>query len=124
MIVGGVNAATVANAVWTNATRSLTTDVPTYTSISVANGTLAALTVLDIRPAAGKFRFVTIVDMGAGSGNLTPGSYDGTTFTAESSVGTLVTPALIANPSNIGIVVKNTVAAQTRTYTLSGWDEA
>lgn len=103
-----------ATLVWTHATRSLTTITNLATAIGTANGTCAASATIDLRPAAGRIRFLAIM----GSTSLQTGSFDGTTFTAFSTPGALQ-PAHCA--SSIGWAIHNPTGGGLN-YAIAGFD--
>jgi hypothetical protein len=108
----------VAASVWAAATRTLTADPTPYTDVTANGVSLAAGIVLDLRPAAGKRRFVSMI---AGNASMVLGSYDGATFTqiSTNAANSIVTTAM--NNATLCMTIKNTSGGALN-YWYCGWD--
>jgi hypothetical protein len=102
MNIGGFSAAQVAQAVWQNTTRTVTSIAASMSAINVIRQSVASGVILDLRPAAGVFR---LISMGVDGTNATAGYYDGTTFAGFGSTNTI--SAVGCNNSAYGLVLKN-----------------
>lgn len=78
MFVGGTNVAAISNAVWTAATRNLTTTGSVRSIVAVNHTTLANGAGVDLRPGAGNFRDVVIIGEAAANVTWVPTLFDGT----------------------------------------------
>jgi hypothetical protein len=118
MNINSIPGANIAASVWTNVTRTLTADPTPYTDITANGVSLGAGLVLDLRPAAGKRRFVTFI---ATSATMLLGAYDGATFTgiATNTANTIVTHT--SNNSTLGMTIKNSSGGALN-YWYCGWD--
>lgn len=107
-----------ATLVWTHAARQATVDPASYTLIQ-ARSSLAAGAILDVRPAAGKFRRVTIAANLPAQVTMLFGMYDGTNFDQGAAAAQYVQINGYANATR-GVSVKNSDGAATATYAYAG----
>lgn len=114
MIIFGVNAAQIASQVWTAVTRTVTSIAASMTAVGAVNTSVAAGVILDLRPAAGKFRMVSLND--GNHGSMDNGFYDGTTFDDSNAITAF---RVGMNNANVGVVIKN-VSAGALTASWSG----
>lgn len=105
MNINSISTAGVAGAVWTNLTRSLTSIVGGMASVGAVNTSVAAGVILDLRPAAGKFRCIVMNDSTQVS--MHNGYYDGTTFDDTSSAAAFIKGDFGAT---VGLAIKNVSA--------------
>lgn len=105
-----------ATLVWARATRQLTSLAANYTGIGTTNS-LANGSVLDLRPAAGKFRHVSALWVNNPASTLM-GFYDGTTFT-----GVAVTTGFgeMCGYNTYGPALKNSNGSS-QSYAYAGFD--
>ena len=137
--------AQISAAIWSNATRSLTVDPATdagaatlvwnhagrtltgvgvsMTPVSLTNQAVPAAAFVDLRPAAGKFRYASFGITGAQTVSWALGHYDGVTLYPEQIVNS-VTQALlngtIGNPAFGFYALNNGIS--TGNFNLSGFD--
>jgi hypothetical protein len=109
---------TDAAVVWAQATRTLTADPNPFTDVTANGVALAAAAVLDLRPAAGKRRLVTMM---AGNASMVLGSYDGATFTQVSTINAFNTLSVASCNAAQCMTIKNTSGGSLN-YWYSGWD--
>jgi hypothetical protein len=108
-----------ATLVWTHASRTLSANPVTYTDFALSN-TLAAGTVLDLRPGSGKHRSVNAADTAGGTGTIV-GMYDGTTFTGLQAGSQSNQNGIMFGGHTTGPALKNTTGS-TITYVFMGFD--
>ena len=110
MIINSIPLAQISSAVWGAATRNLSTEANTKTAIGATNTPVAAGAILDLRPAAGVFREVTLNDgLQASMHNI---YYDGTTVVDTS---TSAVQAGHPNTNAHGMCIKNSSAGSLNT---------
>jgi len=119
VIVGGVNAATVASAVWSAATRSLTNlSLLIQGNYNTVHGSLAASTNVDLRPGATQLNIIVVGS--EGGSNAIAAMYDGTTFRPVTVVNASAFTQAFYGNSAFGGALQNTGAAALP-YDVCGW---
>ena len=117
MRISPISSGSVATSVWNATTRGLT-NWGVGAIIGTASTSLAAATILDLRPGSGKFRIVYFgcqVITG-----FTFGVYDGTSINVQSADAAQAWAFGAGNQTN-GIVARNNDASA-RTYCYTGFD--
>jgi len=119
MQINSFNATSLAGAVWANATRTLTSDPSSPTAV-FGRSTLAATTMLDVRPGVGAFRNITVL-MDDVTTHFTIGLYDGTNYDAVfTGVAVPSLPSGFGNATR-GVAINNTDSSG-HTVAYAGWD--
>lgn len=80
MIIGSISSGQVASSVWASAARTLTGMGASVSLAAIANGSLAASTLLDVRPAANVGRMFSCAVAANAAAAVQVGLYDGSTF--------------------------------------------
>ena len=121
MIVGGINAATVANAVWSNATRNLTgfngAIQGPFNSVHVS---LAAATNVDLRPGVNQVNDITVA-VESNSGSPVAAMYDGVTFRPNRALASTGDSFSGTGTSPFGPALQNVSGTTAFFYDVSGW---
>lgn len=103
--------------IWASAARTLTADPMPFTGVT-ARGTVGASTILDLRPAAGKFRLLMM--LGAFQTVYTPALYDGAN--ADNATAGVNDPGLQMLGTSVRGQAYNNQTAGGLTYSYAGWD--
>jgi hypothetical protein len=119
---GGINQNTVGNAVWTNATRALTSMSPVGAVSTSLQQALAASATADLTTVAPGFyaSFTIGVKSASGTGVVVE-MHDGVNFYLVGSAGTAggTVQNIVVSDQNFGPRVRNTDAAQTGVFSVT-----
>lgn len=124
MIINSVPSASIAASIWTAATRNLTgLGAGSVVLISQADTTLAAGASLDLRPAAGKHRDITIGVLAGAAAAATISQWNGTTSRVVTSINANSSGGqYVCGNSVVGPILINLDGANALHYTYGGAD--